>query len=275
MKKFLVGILAGIFCFGSAFAMTGCDVTAALDLAFENECLIAENEELAEKVVDLTEKVEDLEVEVATLKFEAAFEDRIVGGENVVELVKTALKVNEGAGDALTVIDKATVTINGGSYNGGQTPFGGAGNTAVWVNSIDAKVIINDGVFTISGLAVNEDGVKDTGHIDLIYCSAGTIEINGGWFEGADSDVWLLNCKDAAYKDGTAKIVVKGGTFVNFDPSNCVSEGEGTSFVPEGYVVVKETREGIDYYTVVKASVDSGEEEVESEVPVEGEESAE
>ena len=108
MKKFLVGILAGIFCFGSAFAMTGCDVTAALDLVFENECLIAENEELAEKVIDLTEKVEDLEVEIATLKFEAAFENRIVGGENVVELVKTALKVNDGAGDALTVVDKVS-----------------------------------------------------------------------------------------------------------------------------------------------------------------------
>jgi hypothetical protein len=86
----------------------------------------------------------------------------------------------------------------------------------------------------------------------LIYVSQGTVEITGGYFYGADDTVWLLNCKDAFYKDGTASIVVKGGTFVGFNPKDCVSEGEHTSFLAEGYDVVKETINSVDYYTVVK-----------------------
>jgi hypothetical protein len=264
MKKFLVGILAGIFCFGSAVAMTGCDVTAALDLAFENECLIAENEELAEKVVDLTEKVKDLEVEVATLKFEAAFEDRIVTEScilNKVEIVNKEVKEDGSVWAVRADGAEVEVTINDGVYDAGS---GSLYNIAIWAHN-GAKVVINNGVFK-TGADVN----GEANHV--IYAAGNSIiEINGGWFESVGIDApMLLNCQD-----GKGTIIVKGGTFVNFDPSNCVSEGEGTSFVPEGYVVVKETREGIDYYTVVKAPVDSGEEEVEPEVPAEGEESAE
>ena len=62
----------------------------------------------------------------------------------------------------------------------------------------------------------------------------------------------MLNCIDSAYQNGTAKIVVKGGTFVNFDPSNCTAEGEGTNFVAPGYKVVSETQSNGDiWYTVV------------------------
>lgn len=230
--------------FGIA-SFSACGLTDALDMTLELE-------ELYDQVEELEAENEALKSEVATLKFENMYPDHVIGGEDVVELLKVKIEV-EGDGDAVVASDKAQVTINGGSYDGGQTSFGGAGNTAVWVKSADAKVVINDGYFYIDGLAVDEEGNKDKGHIDLIYCSAGTIEINGGYFEGADSDVWLLNCKDDSYADGTASIVVKGGTFVNFDPSNCVSEGEGTNFVAEGYVVVKETVEGVDYYTVVEA----------------------
>ena len=46
---------------------------------------------------------------------------------------------------------------------------------------------------------------------------------------------FVLNCYDANRKSGTAKIIVTGGTFVNFDPSNCKAEGENTNFVADGY----------------------------------------
>ena len=63
---------------------------------------------------------------------------------------------------------------------------------------------------------------------------------------------FLLNCLDGAYKDGTANIVVTGGTFVNFDPSNNTAEGAGTDFVADGYRVVSEEKENGDiWYTVV------------------------
>ena len=61
-----------------------------------------------------------------------------------------------------------------------------------------------------------------------------------------------MNCVDAAYKNGTAKIIVKGGTFVNFDPSNNSAEGAGTNFVADGYKVTSETKsDGKIWYTVV------------------------
>lgn len=254
MRKIFATILASIMTLFGAVTLTGCsEITEILDLAFENEMLIEENAQLEEENSALKDKLSDLFAENATLRFYNTYTDGVVGGDAVIELNNVTLEVKEGSGDAITVTDSAVVTINEGTYNGGQTPFGGAGNTAAWVNSADAKLIINGGYFYIKGLAVNDAGEKDSGHVDLIYCSAGTIEINGGYFEGADSDVWLLNCKDATYKDGTASIIVKGGTFANFDPSNCLSEGENTNFVAEGYVVVKQNINGVDYYTVVKA----------------------
>lgn len=176
-----------------------------------------------------------------------------------VTLTKSAilnnLEINvEGAGDAVAVVSEAIVQIKGGVYNGGKTPFGSAGNTSVWCNHEDATIIIEDGYFYIEGLAVNEEGVRDTGHIDLIYCSLGKIEIRGGFFEGANSEVWLLNCKDSNYNEGKASIIVTGGTFVNFNPANCISEGDNTSFVAEGYKVEREVQDNGDvWYTVTLA----------------------
>ena len=58
----------------------------------------------------------------------------------------------------------------------------------------------------------------------------------------------LLNCKDADYKAGTAKITVKGGKYKNFNPANNTSEGNGTNFVAEGYT---STQDG-EYWVVSK-----------------------
>ena len=72
----------------------------------------------------------------------------------------------------------------------------------------------------------------------MIYTSKGTIIINSGSFTSG-TPAWTLNCKDAAFKDGSAKIIVNGGTFTGFDPCNNAAEGKGTSFVAEGV--------GVDY----------------------------
>ena len=64
-------------------------------------------------------------------------------------------------------------------------------------------------------------------------------------FEAAKPE-WTLNVKDADYKAGTAKIVVKGGSFKGFDPANNKAEGAGTSFVADGYESVLEG----EYYVV-------------------------
>ncbi len=122
---------------------------------------------------------------------------------------------------AINVKNGATLTINGGTYYGG--------GTAVQVQ--EGKLIINGG------------------HFEVIPFSAPY---------GYD---YMLNCIDSAYKNGTASIEVKGGTFVNFDPSNCKAEGAGTNFVATGYKVVSEAHGTDTWYTVVPNTV-SGQEEL-------------
>ena len=91
----------------------------------------------------------------------------------------------------------------------------------------------------------------------VVNVESGTVYITGGFFDGRDvygdgvNATYLLNCIDRCYKAGNAKIVVTGGTFVNFNPANNSAEGAGTNFVPEGYTV-QTTADGANtLYTVV------------------------
>ena len=122
------------------------------------------------------------------------------------------IDTGRNGGYALNVRKGANLTITGGSYYGGGT-----------------AVQVQEGTLTITG-----------GHF--------AVEAFGEPY-GYN---FLLNCIDAAYKDGTANIIVKGGTFVNFDPSNNTAEGAGTNFVADGYKVVSASQtNGEVWYTVV------------------------
>ena len=117
-------------------------------------------------------------------------------------------------GYGINVKDGATLTINGGYYYGG--------GTAVQVQK--GTLIINGGTFACEPYSNPTYGYN-----------------------------FLINCVDGAYKNGTAKAIIQGGTFINFDPSNCTAEGAGTNFVADGYKVVSQTQTNGDvWYTVVK-----------------------
>ena len=111
-----------------------------------------------------------------------------------------------------------------------------------------AKVVIKDGTFT--------------GNIHAVYVLKGELVVEGGFFsvqqkypDAAKADEFVLNCYDANRAAGTAKITVKGGTYVNFNPADCKAEGEHTNFVADGYMVVaKKQTNGDVWYTVVEAS---------------------
>lgn len=241
MKKLVTLLLTLCLAIIPTISLTGCSFfDEAVDLS-----LIKEENRL------LKEENAALKQELADLKFNVTFPDGVIREDIILNSVNRSVPTDQ-EGDAIQVTDSAFVVINGGKFDGGQTPLGGAGNTALWVNSADAKVLITGGEFKIGGLAEG-----DVGHIDLIYVTQGVVEITGGYFEGADDTVWLLNCKDAFYKDGTASIIVKGGTFLNFNPSDCISEGEHTNFVAEGYTVECEvfnygTADEYALYTVVE-----------------------
>lgn len=92
---------------------------------------------------------------------------------------------------------------------------------------------------------------------ELIYCYAGTINITNGIFKNLGEDkTFLLNCFDTNYNNGTAKIIVTGGKFYDFNPADKSSEktpeGENTSYVPEGYHVEISTDGESTVYTVKK-----------------------
>ena len=134
-------------------------------------------------------------------------------------------------GNGVFTVTNGTLTLDGkGTIDGlGKNDW----SIAVWAKE-NGKVIINNGYFT----NVGAKSVEDSEHFDLIYASGNAqVEINGGEFK-CETPKWTLNIKD---KDrATASIVVKGGKFHGFNPSNCASEGPNTNFVAPGYKVVEE-----------------------------------
>lgn len=106
---------------------------------------------------------------------------------------------------------------------------------AVWACAENCEVTLED-------LTVTQDITHtDDKQMDMIYTSKGTIIINSGSFTSG-TPAWTLNCKDSAYKDGSAKIIVNGGTFVGFDPNVSPEQkvdGETPSFAAPGVGITK------------------------------------
>ncbi len=89
----------------------------------------------------------------------------------------------------------------------------------------------------------------------------------GGTFDLVKTDEYpdwgtnyLINCLDANYKNGTAKVIITGGTFVDFDPANNRAEGVGTNFVAAGYSSEKVNDNPATYEVVPGVKVDSADE---------------
>ena len=132
------------------------------------------------------------------------------------------------------------VTITGGYYDGGK----GGDNRCVQVDT-GAKVTIKDGTFTVGGDA---NGLGNS----VILCNGGTVVIEGGFFYtdyAYRNFYYVLNQQNG--NPGT--ITVKGGTFVNYDPSKG-DDNLGGNFVAPGYSVISEKHGEDTWYTVVKGT---------------------
>lgn len=233
-------------------AFSGCDViTDTFDVMLENEELKLENE-------DLREENAELKSELATLKFELTFPDGLITEScilNSVNVTRDAVKEDGSIYAVRADGEDVEVTINGGYYDAGS---GSLYNIAVWAHN-NSHVIINAGEF-VTGADVN----GEANHV--VYAAGNSIiEINGGLFRSTIDAPMMINCQD-----GKGTVIITGGTFVNFNPADCISEGEHTSFLAEGYEVqVEEKEDGSKWYTVVKSI-----EEVEPEAPEISEEPA-
>ena len=131
--------------------------------------------------------------------------------------------------------------------NGGDLTITGNGKLQAKANdcfAVDvqggAKLTIENGTFV--------------GNIHAVYVYQGELTVKGGTYSiqqlysSEKPYEYVLNCYDDHRTDGTAKIIVTGGTFEKFNPANCAAEGAGTNFVAAGYTAKK--LEG-DKYQVV------------------------
>ena len=103
---------------------------------------------------------------------------------------------------------------------------------------------------------VIEDGTY-VGNISAVQIDKGICEIKGGTFDlkqlWKGDYTFMLNCIDANYKNGKAKFIVTGGTFVGFNPAYNGAEGEGTNFLADGYIAAESVKNGKHIFTVKKA----------------------
>ncbi len=159
-----------------------------------------------------------------------------------------------------TVTTWATVTVD---FNGHTLTVNGSGVAAITVltKGTAGNVTLKDpvgsgGMVTtgIYGVTVRGTGATATVESGSYNCTTTAVQVeNGaayiksGTFKTDDANKsYLLNCIDEAFKAGTAKIEVIGGTFYGFDPS-ADPEGESTTYVKTGYV---STNNGDGTYTV-------------------------
>ena len=148
---------------------------------------------------------------------------------------------------ALAVRGGAKLNIYGNLVIDGGS--GSAGNNAIKLVQGTANIY---GGYFHSGNDAN--GVAS----EVIYLECGayttyrsTLNIYGGVYECDGDASHLINCYDAAYRLGNAKVNIYGGTFVGFNPADNTAEGEHTNFVAPGYKSVETTYNGKQAWEVV------------------------
>ena len=175
---------------------------------------------------------------------DAKYTEVIAGGKTFTGKATLSTGITATDRDAVAVKatgDAADVTILDGTFDGGK----GGNNKCIEVSN-GATVTIKDGTFTVGGDA---DGAGNS----VVECWGGNIVIEGGFFYtnySWNGFYYVLNQKN----NNPGTITVKGGTFVNYDPSTG-DDNLGGSFVADGYSVIAETKANGDvWYTVVKGT---------------------
>lgn len=155
-----------------------------------------------------------------------------------------------------------TITLNGtlSSSRNDKTNDGAAGISTLTVYN-DTTISGNGTVENIEAYAITVRGGSLTingGSYKAVTTAVNMVEgalyITGGTFEAApyNGDCrYLINCADQNYRDGKITVEITGGSFKEWDPSNSKGENPAADFVPEGYKVVTETKDGATWYTVV------------------------
>ena len=209
----------------------------------------------------------------------------VVAAPTTAEQLKSALKFNgnvevnqeiltakdDGISRRTTVAVPTTLTLNKKIVSPDGMGVNSSNYAALFV-AADTTINATDeggintgtdgtyGIDVIGGATLVINGGNYYGGGTVVQVEKGTLIINGGFFACEPySDAkygykYLINCIDAAWKNGTAKVSITGGTFVNFDPMDSASENPHGNFLAEGYKTVATTQTNGDiWYTVVRA----------------------
>ena len=165
--------------------------------------------------------------------------------------------------EPLVIQSSLVLNLNGYSITGGKEYV--SGMTGVDISAISVEngatlTIKGNGSVTGTGFyaiyakngTLNIEGGNVVAETSAVQIANATVNIEGGMFSNTSDDKrYTINCLDANWKDGSAKVNITGGTFVNFNPANNAAEGEGTNFMNDNCSVIVNG----DYYTVVLTNV--------------------
>lgn len=143
----------------------------------------------------------------------------------VIDLNGHSIKVKDGK----TVYRPGEVSALISVQNGSVVTI--KGNGLVDGGAEDYAVEVRNGVLNI-------EGGEYVGAYTAAYAVEGTINISGGTFsDSLDDNRYVLNLMDENGKNGIAKIVATGGTYVGFNPADNEAESPKVNFVADGYQV--------------------------------------
>jgi len=177
----------------------------------------------------------DMELEVLT---DASFDETIVVDYPLsIDLNGKVWKaVGDNVTPAIRILGGADVTISGGTLESDSYCFILGASDGSSAGNLTIENGTYSGVTSVASVTKGMVTVKD-----------GKFDVEP--YEG--SYTYLLNCIDANYQSGEAKISVEGGSFHQFDPANNAAEGPNTSFCDRDHISEAQSD---GYYTVRKGS---------------------
>jgi len=191
-------------------------------------------------------------------------------GESKIKAYSTLAEAVAAAQDGQTVrlladveqntqlaIDKSiTLDLNGKTIRNTKDIWGDTANAILSITSgakvtitgngtIDAKENDCYTINVVKGDLTIENGTF-YGNVSVVQVEEGTLSVKGGTFDlhqkWEGSSMYLFNCIDEAYVDGSAKVAISGGTFVGFDPNVSPEQkvdGKTPSFAAPGAGIIK------------------------------------
>ena len=194
---------------------------------------------------DHTENKQEFEQEVAPVATESDLRTVLENGFNAkltadVELTGGSIEI---IGKTVTVdLNGKTITANGTKGNACEAFYVREG-AALTINGDGTVLAKNNGALHVEALSAVDGAVVEINGGNFIaegstavYATRGAIvTINGGSFK-SDPYYGVYYTLDINEADTLGQIIVKGGTYYNFDPANHTNDGSAnTNYLAEGY----------------------------------------